>query len=54
MLLYHFTQPANLQTIAKNGLRPAMPDPGWLTLGNPVVWLTTAATMQATDEDISD
>ncbi len=41
MLLYHYTTSGFLPRIDENGLQPHVPDPEYLTQGQPVVWLTT-------------
>jgi hypothetical protein len=43
MILYHWTHVEHLAAIAEHGLLPHLPDPHYLTLDKPVVWLTTAA-----------
>lgn len=43
MILFHYTVPGNLPSIAERGLMPNLPDPEFMTMGKPVVWLTTGS-----------
>jgi hypothetical protein len=53
MILFHFTSAANVLGILERGLIPNVPDPDFMTIGEPVVWLTSAETMKATEEDLA-
>jgi hypothetical protein len=53
MRLYHFADAERLSSILEYGLVPHVPDPECMTLGEPVVWLTTAETMMLTAADIT-
>jgi hypothetical protein len=54
MILYHFTQPANLFHIALDGLEPsAQPNQEFMTGNVPVVWLTREESNVAKAEDIA-
>lgn len=54
MVLYHFTQPANLFHIALNGLEPRSGgDNAFMSGGVPVVWLTEQQSNIATAADVA-
>lgn len=54
MILYHFTQAANLFHVALDGLEPhASPNNGFMTGDVPVVWLTREESNLATADDVS-
>jgi hypothetical protein len=40
VILYHFTFAERLPGIRERGLVPHVPEPNYLTMGKPVVWLT--------------
>jgi hypothetical protein len=54
MRLYHFTNPANFLRIAAEGLTPNVdPEDALMTIGRPVVWLTTNGSNEATEADVA-
>ena len=54
MRLYHFTNPANFIRIAAEGLTPNVkPENALMTLGQPVVWLTTNESNEVTEADVA-
>jgi hypothetical protein len=50
--LYHFCCAKDLDSIAEKGLYPHVPELPIMSLGLPVVWLTSAETMAATEADL--
>jgi hypothetical protein len=52
MKLYHYTQRKNLFGIATRGLTPT-PNDDFMTLWQPVVWLTTQETLKPTEADLA-
>ena len=54
MRLYHFTNPANFIRIAAEGLTPNVkPENALMTIGRPVVWLTTNESNEVTEADVA-
>ena len=54
MRLYHFTNPANFICIAAEGLTPNVkPENALMSLGQPVVWLTTNESNEMTEADVA-
>jgi hypothetical protein len=52
MILYHYTENKNLLGISLRGLKPPDEGAGLLTMGQPVVWLTTQETLAPTQADL--
>jgi hypothetical protein len=54
MRLYHFTNPANFIRIAAEGLTPNVkPENALMSIGRPVVWLTTNESNEVTEADVA-
>ena len=55
MRLYHFTNPANFIRIAAEGLTPNVkPENALMSIGQPVVWLTTNESNKMTEADVAN
>jgi hypothetical protein len=52
MRLFHFCRASDLDSIVEKGLYPHVAHEAIMSLGLPVVWLTTAETRATTEEDV--
>ena len=52
MLFYHFTHPGTVLRIAGEGLKPAIQEDDWQTMGQSAIWLTRDESNIATAEHV--